>query len=74
MVGYYSLRLDPSTLQFHHVKMQAIITDHLISKIWGKFYSCHLGYDLPQDEGYEYNPITFQIYLSNMTAKTGTYD
>ena len=39
----------------------------------GKFYSEHLKYDYPQDEGDESDPITFQQYLSNMTEKTGKY-
>ena len=52
IVGYYVSRLDPSISKFRHVKMQALITDHLISKHWGGVYSHHLEYDLPQDEGH----------------------
>ena len=61
-------------MQVHHVKIQALTTDHLISKIWGNIYSDHLKYDLPQDEGDEYDLITFQLYFYNMTAKTGKYN
>ena len=53
--------------------MKALITDHLITKRWGKFYLDHLKYDLSQDEGDEYDPIMFQQYLVNMTEKTGKY-
>ena len=63
------LRLDPSIFKVCHVKMQALITDHLLSKIWGEIYSDHLEYDLPQDKGDESNPITFRKYLANMTEK-----
>ena len=35
--------------------------------------SNHLEYDLPQNKGDEYDPIIFQQYLANMTAKTGKY-
>ena len=47
--------------------------DHLISKIWGKFYSEHLKYDLTQYEGDESDLITLRQYLSNLTAKKGEY-
>ena len=60
-------------MQVIHVKMQALIIDQLISKIWGKIYSNHLKYELPQDKGYEYDPITFRQYLANMTVKIGKY-
>ena len=61
--------LEPSTSQVCHVKMQSLIIDHLISKRWGKIYSENIKYDLPQDEVYESNPITFRKYLANMTEK-----
>ena len=35
--------------------------------------SNHLEYYLPQNEGDESDPIIFQLYLANMTAKTGKY-
>ena len=41
--------LDPYIPQVHHVKIQALITDHLISKRWEKFYSYYLEYNLPQE-------------------------
>ena len=69
MVGYSGSRLDPSISKVCHIKMQAIITYHLISKIWGEFYSDHLEYELPQDERDKSEPITFRQYLANMTAK-----
>ena len=53
--------------------MQAIITNHLISKQWGGIYLYHIEYELPQDEGYESDTITFWQYLANMTTKTGKY-
>ena len=37
MVGSFVSRLDPSISIVCHVKMQAVITDHLISKRWGRF-------------------------------------
>ena len=40
--------------------MQALIQDHLISKIWVDIYSDHIEYELPQDEGYEFDLITYQ--------------
>ena len=73
MVGYSGSRLDLYMLQVIHIKMQALITDHLISKIWGKFYSEHLKYDLTQYEGDESDLITLRQYLANMTGKTGKY-
>ena len=73
MVGFSGSRLNTSISQVIHIKMQALITDHLIPQIWGEIYSDHLKYDLPQDEGDEYNTTKFQKYLSNMTAKTGKY-
>ena len=46
----------------------------MISKrLGGGGYSDHLEYDLPQDEGDEYEHITFRQYLANMTTKTGKY-
>ena len=60
MLGSYSARLYPYILQVHHVKIQALVTYLLISKKWGKFYSDHLEYDLPQDKGDESDPITFR--------------
>ena len=39
MVGSSVSRIDPSISQIRHVKMQALIIDHLISKIWGGIYS-----------------------------------
>ena len=53
--------------------MQELIKDHPIYKIWGGGYLEYLEYDLPQDEGYEFDPITFQQNLANMTAKTVKY-
>ena len=53
--------------------MQAIIIDHLISKIWGGIYSYHIEYDLPQDKEYESVTITFQKYLANTSSKTEKY-
>ena len=49
MVGSSCSKLDPSILQVRLVKIQALITYHLISKIWQEIYSDHLEYDLPQD-------------------------
>ena len=71
MVGSSGSSLDTSISKFGHVKVQALITDDLISKKWGGFNSFHLKYDLPQDNGDVSNPITFQQYLANMNAKTG---
>ena len=59
IVGYYVSRLDPSISKFRHVKMQALITDHLISKSWGLIYSDRLDYDIPWDKGDESDPINF---------------
>ena len=59
MLGSSGSILDPYISQCCHVKIQALITDHLISKIWGKIYSDYLEYDLPQDEVDESDPITF---------------
>ena len=73
MLGSYALILDPFILQVCHVKIQALITDHLISKIWEFFYSDHLEYNRPQDEGDASEPITFRQYLANMTSKTRKY-
>ena len=73
MVGPSVSRLEPSVSHVRHVKMQALIIDHLISKRCGGIYSGHIEYDLPQDEGYESRPITFRQYLENMTSKTGKY-
>ena len=55
---------------------QNLCTNHRSTDIkkWGKFYSNHLEYDIPQDEGYQYDPITFRPYLANLTSKTGKYD
>ena len=47
--------------------MQALITDHLISKSWGLIYSDRLDYDIPWDKGDESDPIKFWQYLANMT-------
>ena len=66
-------RLDPSIFQVSHVKIQALITDHQISKIWGGVYSDHLEYDLPQDKVDESDPITFKQYLAYNTVKTGKH-
>ena len=49
MVGSSGSRLDPYISQVRHVRMQALIAEHLISKIWRGIYSDHLEYDLPQD-------------------------
>ena len=59
MLGSSGSRIDPLISQVSHIKMQVLITDHLILKRWGKIYSDNLEYDLLQDEGYESNPITF---------------
>ena len=67
MVGSSGSRLEPSISQVRHVKIQALITDHLLSKIWGEIYSDHLEYDLPQDKGDESETITFPQYLANIT-------
>ena len=69
MVGSSGSRLYPYISQVRYVKMQALIIDHLISKIWKGFYSDHINYDLPQDDGDEFNPIIFLQYLANMTTK-----
>ena len=69
MEGSSGPRLDPSISQVCHVKIQGLITDQLISKIWGGIYSDHLGYDLPQEKGDEYYPITLRQYLANVAAK-----
>ena len=47
MVGSSGSRLEPYILQFRHVKIQALITYHLISKSWGGLYLYHVEYDLP---------------------------
>ena len=46
-------RLDTYISQFFHIKMQALITDHLISQKWREIYSYHLEYYIPQDKGDE---------------------
>ena len=61
MVGSSGLRLDTSISQVFHVKIQALITDHLISQILGGIYSDHLENDLPQDEGDESDPIAYYL-------------
>ena len=71
IVGSSGSILDPSMLQVHHVKMQALTTDHLIPKRCGEIYLDHLQYDFPQYEGGESGPITFRQYLANMTCKMG---
>ena len=53
--------------------MKALITDHLISRIWVDIFSDHLEYELPQDKRDESDPITFQKCSANMTAKMGKY-
>ena len=63
MVGSSGSIFDPYISQVLHVKMQAPITEHLISKIWGGIYSDHLEYKLPQDEGDDSDPITFRKQL-----------
>ena len=73
MVVSPSSILDSLVFQICHVKIQALITYHLISKRWEGVYLVHLKYNLPQDEGDESYPITFRKYLANMTAKTGNY-
>ena len=73
MVRYSGSTLDPYILQVIHVKMQAIITYHMISKRWGEIYSDHFEYELPQDKGYEYDPIMFRQYFLNVTEKKGKY-
>ena len=40
--------------------MKALITEHMISKRWGEIYSDNIEYDLPQENGDEYDSITFQ--------------
>ena len=69
MVGYSGSRLDPSISQVCHVKMQALITYHLISKRLGEIYSDRLEYDLLQDKGDESKPITLRQYLANMITE-----
>ena len=59
MVGSSGSIIEPSISQVCNVKIQAMITDHLIPKIWEEIYSEHLEYDLPQDEGNESDPIAF---------------
>ena len=59
MVGSSGSRPDTSILQVRRFKMQALITDHLISKRWGEIYSDHLKYEHPQDKGDESNHIKF---------------
>ena len=73
MVGSYGSKLDPSIYKGHHVKVQALITNHLISKRWREIYSDYLAYNLPQDKGDKSDPILLQKYLTNMTAKMGKY-
>ena len=51
-------------------------TNHIspdIQNMGGGGYSDNLENDLPQNEGDESEPIIFQRYVSNMTAKTGKY-
>ena len=60
MVVSSGSRLDPSVSQVHHDKMQALITDPLISKIWGEIFSDHLEYSLSQYEVDESDTMTFQ--------------
>ena len=50
---------DPYISHVRRVKIQALITDNLIPKIWGKIDSDHIGYNLLQDKGDEYDPIKF---------------
>ena len=73
MIGSSESRVEYFILQVRHVKLKSLVTDHLIFKRWGGFYSDHLGYDLLQDKGDESNPITFRQYFANMTTKTGKY-
>ena len=73
MIGSSGSRIKPCTLQDHHIKIQSLIIDHLISKIWGNVYSDHLKYDLPQDEGDKSDPITFRQYVASITSKMGEY-
>ena len=69
MIRSYGSRLDPYISQVPHVKMQALIKYHQISKIWGEIYSDHIEYDISQDEGDKSDPIMFRQYLANMTEK-----
>ena len=39
----------------------------------GEIDSDHIGYNLLQDKGDEYDPIKFWQYLANMAAQTGKY-
>ena len=48
MVGPSGYILDPSISQVLRVKIQAIITDHLVYKRWGLIHSDRLEYDLRQ--------------------------
>ena len=73
MVRSSGSELYPSIYKVCHIKMKALVTNHLISKRWGRIYSDHLEYELPQDDGDGSNPIMFQQYLSSLTAKTCTY-
>ena len=66
-------RLDTSISKVGHVKMQALIIDHLISKRWERIYLDHLKYELPQDDVNESDPIMLQQYLSNITSKMFKY-
>ena len=73
MVRSSGSRLEHYILKVCHVKIQALITDHLISKRWVVIYLDYLEYDLPQYEVDELYPITFREYLANMAEKTGKY-
>ena len=73
MVGSSSSRLDVSISQIFHVKMQTLISNHLISKCWVGIYSDRFEDSLPQDVGDESDPITPRKYLASMTAKMGKY-
>ena len=74
MVGSSSSRLHHFISEVYHVEIQALITDHLISKLLEGILSYHIGYDIPQLDGDESDPIGFQKYLANMTAKIIKYD
>ena len=73
VVGSSGSIIDPSILKVRHVKTKALITYHLISKIWGEIYLDHIEYYLPQDKGDKSDPIIFRKYLANMTAKAEKY-
>ena len=66
MIGASSNKLDTSVSQVRHVKMQALVMDHMISKHWGEIYLGRLEYEVTQDKEIFNTTIKFRELLDTM--------